>query len=285
MKVQEKIKKCVAFVALQMADETFRLVGTVFFIVRDKQKHNYSYAVTAKHVIEGVKNKGLEKVFLKLNLTDGQSGLFATNISDWIYHNDKNVDIAIHPIGLQSNFDHLLYPESAFATSEFINKNEIDVGDEVIITGLFKHHHGTTRNLPIVRIGNISAMVGERIQTKETLMDGYLIEARSIGGLSGSPVFINLGIVRKLGGQIKHCQGDDFHNLLGLIYGHYDSNVGQIDQANTDSNENERVNTGIAIVTPVTKIIDMFNQDNVKEHEKKVSKLIEQKNKTNAQFQ
>ena len=200
MKVQEKIKKCVAFVALQMADGTFHLVGTTFFIGRDKQKNNYSYAVTAKHVIEGIKSKGLDKVFLRINLTNGEAGLFATNASDWIYHNDKNVDIALHPIGLQANFDHLLYPESAFVTPEFINENEIDVGDEVIITGLFRHHHGTNRNLPIVRIGNISAMPGEKIQTKEALMDGYLIEARSIGGLSGSPVFTNLGIIRKLGG-------------------------------------------------------------------------------------
>lgn len=178
-----------------MADGTFRLVGTTFFVGRDKQKNNYSYAVTAKHVIEGIKSKGLDKVFLRINLTNGEAGLFATNASDWIYHNDKNVDVALHPIGLQGNFDHLLYPESAFVTPEFINENEIDVGDEVIITGLFRHHNGTNRNLPIVRIGNISAMPMEKIQTKETLMDGYLIEARSIGGLSGSPVFTNLGII------------------------------------------------------------------------------------------
>jgi hypothetical protein len=275
MKVQENIKKCVAFVALQMADGTIRLVGTVFFIVRDKQKHNYSYAVTAKHVIEGIKNKGLEKVFLRMNLKDGQVGLFATNISDWIYHNDVNVDIALHPIGLNANFDHLLYPESEFVTEEFIKENEIDVGDEVIITGLFKHHHGTNRNLPIVRIGNISAMLVEKIQTKETLMDGYLIEARSIGGLSGSPVFTNLGIVRKIGGEIKHRQGDDFHNLIGLIYGHYDSHVSQIDEVNTDWNDNERVNTGIAIVTPITKLIDLFNQTKVRELEIRFAEIIE----------
>lgn len=212
-----------------------------------------------------------------MNMADGQLGIFSTNVKDWIYHEDQNVDIAIHPIGLSKAFDHLISPESAFVTAEFIKENEIDVGDEVIITGLFKHHHGTNRNVPIIRIGNIASMGEEKVQTKNAFMDAYLIEARSIGGLSGSPVFTNLGIVRKLGGEIKHKQGDDFHNLLGLIYGHYDSKISQIDEVCEDINDSERVNTGIAIVTPIIKLIELFEQKNVKINERKVDDVIEQK--------
>ena len=77
-------------------------------------------------------------------------------------------------------------------TEKVIKENEIEVGEEVFVTGLFSHHHGQSKNIPIVRVGNISAMPEEKIQTKEHLMDAYLIEARSIGGLSGSPVFVIL---------------------------------------------------------------------------------------------
>lgn len=277
MKVQENIKKCVAFVAIKMADNSFRLIGTVFFVGRDTQKNKYTYAVTAKHVIEGAANKGLEMVYLRMNMSNGQLGIFSTNVKDWIYHQNKNVDIAVHPIGLSGSLDHLLYPESEFVTTEFIKQNEIDVGDEVIITGLFKHHQGTNKNLPIIRIGNIASMGDEKVQTRDAFMDAYLIEARSIGGLSGSPVFINLGIIRKLGGQIKHRKGDDFHNLLGLIHGHCDSKVSQVDEVNEDLEESERVNTGIAIVTPITKLAELFEQEEIKLNERKVDTKIAQK--------
>lgn len=282
MKVQENIKKCVAYVAIKMADSSFRLVGTVFFIGRDKEKNNYSYAVTAKHVIDGIKGKGLEEVFLRVNLKNGQLGIISTKLENWIYHKDSSVDIAIHPIGMQDSMDHLLYPESGFVTDEIIKENEVDVGDEVFVTGLFIHHHGTKKNLPIIRVGNIAAMLGEKIQTKNSFMEAYLIEARSIGGLSGSPVFLNLGIVRKLGGQIKYRQGDDFHNLLGLIFGHYDSSVSKIDEITEDIGEIERVNTGIAIVTPIIKLVEIFSQDEIVKHEENIDKIIEERKKTGA---
>ena len=53
-------------------------------------------------------------------------------------------------------------------------------------------------NLPIVRLGAIAAMPGEYIKTDWGCLRAYLIEARSIGGLSGSPVFIRVGTTRTL---------------------------------------------------------------------------------------
>jgi hypothetical protein len=71
-------------------------------------------------------------------------------------------------------------------------------------------------------VGNLAALSEEKISIgsgKE--IEGYLIEARSIGGLSGSPVFLNLGSVRSIGGQVKHALGIPTRIfLLGLIHGH-----------------------------------------------------------------
>jgi hypothetical protein len=204
MRVDDQIKKCVAFVALQKADKSYVFVGTVFFVARNNTENKHSYAITAKHVIEGIKSKGLEKVFLRVNLTTGQTGIIETEANQWIYHSDENVDIAAYSLRLTEVVDHVFYPETYFVDAEFIERFELDIGDEVFVTGLFKHHHGNTRNLPIIRIGNISSMVVEKIQTRDLIMDAYLIESRSIGGLSGSPVFTNLGIIRKLKGKIQY---------------------------------------------------------------------------------
>ena len=104
------------------------------------------------------------------------------------------------PIKIKENEDHMYYSTSEFADDKFILENEVGVGDEVFITGLFSHHHGNHKNIPIVRTGNIASMPEEKIQTQNYLREAFLIEARSIGGLSGSPVFLNLGIVKKTQG-------------------------------------------------------------------------------------
>jgi hypothetical protein len=137
------------------------------------------------------------------------------------------------------------------ATPEMMRSNEVALGDEVFVSGLFRHHYGTNRNIPIVRVGNLAAMDEEKVSTRTLgLIDAYLIEARSTGGLSGSPVFVNLGIHRMIGGKIKQVSGDrPMFFLLGLVHGHYDIPLGD---AGTGSNES--VNAGIAIVVPFIAI-------------------------------
>jgi hypothetical protein len=65
--------------------------------------------------------------------------------------------------------------------------------------------------------------------------------------------------------------------LLGLIYGHYDTNVGEIDSIVEDLDENKKVNTGIAIVTPITKLIELFKQEKIIKHEALIDKKIAKK--------
>jgi hypothetical protein len=257
MKIPQDFKKCVAFVALQMADQSFRLCGTVFFVNRDNSKNKLSYAVTAKHILDGIKRKGLEEIMFRINLKNNSSTWIKSHLSAWKIPEDPNVDIAILPMTFMEDYDHLVFPMSLALNSNIISTNEIDVGDEVFITGLFVHHHGVNKNIPIVRIGNIAAMPGEKIQTREQSMDAYLIEARSIGGLSGSPVFVNLGVSRLLAGRVQHASGPMLY-LSGIIYGHYDVTTDQIDNSIEDSTKIEKVNTGIAIVTPIEKLEELF---------------------------
>ena len=64
------------------------------------------------------------------------------------------------------------------------------VGDEVATVGLYTSHHGHTKNIPVVRVGHISMLPDEPVMSTRGYVEAYLVEVRSIVGLSGSPVYI-----------------------------------------------------------------------------------------------
>ena len=109
-------------------------------------------------------------------------------------------------------------------------------------------------------------MTDEKVNTKYGLLDAYLIEARSIGGLSGSPVFVNLGLVRSINGKlVKSPASYGPHYFLGLIHGHWDEAVNSTPSDTEDIQSVKSVNMGIAIVTPGEKILDLLNDARVKD--------------------
>jgi hypothetical protein len=258
MLIPDDIRKCVAFVGLQMANGEFRLCGSVFFLGRDKPGQSAAspmYAVTAKHVIEKIRAMGTDQVWLRLNLKSGEARWFNTSLNDWFSHpKDRSIDVAILETGLDISFDHLVYPYSRCVTDEVMRENQVGLGDEVFITGLFRHHHGSRRNIPIVRVGNLACMTEEKVSTKYLgEIDAYLVEARSIGGLSGSPVFLNLGITRVIEKSVRFAQGETIYYLLGLVHGHYDEREDEADGVELPGAEG-KVNTGIAVVVPFHSI-------------------------------
>jgi hypothetical protein len=162
-------------------------------------------------------------------------------------------------------FQCKLIPEKMFLTDDAMQTGDIGTGDEVFITGLFAHMSASARNLPIVRMGNIAMMPDEEVPTKRGPMEAYLIEARSIGGLSGSPAFVRE--TSPLGGIGK------FH-LLGLMHGHWDIPP---EDKNTlriayDASEDSRVNLGIATVVPARKVREVLNQPGIVEIRQRVEK-------------
>ena len=135
------------------------------------------------------------------------------------------------------------------ATKEIIKSEHIGPGDELFIIGHFRYHTGQYKNIPVVRVGNIAACPSEPLKTKSGPMKGYLIEARSIGGLSGSPVFTNLNPFRPIDGAIKlEAKTTKQHYLLGVMRGHYDEGREEFKNSSVDV---EGVNVGIGIVTPL----------------------------------
>ena len=261
MLVPDEVRKCVVFVCYQ-GKQGITLGGTAFFVSmpREGLEGIFGYLITAKHIIEGIKQKSTDgKVYLRINQKNKPPILVTCDLGQWKYHpNESNVDVAALPWAPDTSiFDCLYIGASMAATPEVITREHIGCGDEVFLTGLFNSHYGKQNNLPIIRIGNIASMPEEPIQTKNMgAIDAYLIEARSIGGLSGSPVFVQVGGVR---GYTMYA-GSKFY-WLGLMHGHFDLSELELDEVSSDTLMEVKVNMGIAIVVPVSKILEVLNQD------------------------
>jgi hypothetical protein len=139
----------------------------------------------------------------------------------------------------------------------------VGLGDDVFVAGLFSRRMGKARNIPIVRVGNIAALPEEPIETAMGLQEAYLIELLSIGGLSGSPVFTYLGGIRResaeAGAEDLHYRAGAIH-LLGLVHGHWNAALqDRVDVATDALDGGERVNMGIAIVVPITRVLEILS--------------------------
>ncbi len=181
-------------------------------------------------------------------MTNGNFVKISIPIDGWFSHpTDKSIDVAIVECGIPTDADHVVIPFSICATASVFSEHEVSLGDEVFVSGLFHRYFGNKRNIPIVRVGHLAALGEEKISTEKFGdIDGYLVEARSTGGLSGSPVFLNLGVVRMINGEVKHSQKKDtVFFLLGLIHGHFLAKSGD---------GVEDVNAGIAIVVSIASI-------------------------------
>ena len=146
----------------------------------------------------------------------------------------------------------------------------IGIEDEVVISGLFTRRTGKAKNLPIVRFGNIAAIPSERLSDSKTGLDfhAYLIEFRSMGGLSGSPVFayIGPGRVDPSGKPLQFAFAALY--LIGVVRGHWEHEEPRIPFPSVFSDETGKVNWGIGVVTPATELIPiLYSEQFVKQRE------------------
>jgi hypothetical protein len=238
------------------------------------------FVVTAKHVAaELLKGDWL----IRVNTTDGKSSDFhGTRDQRWWFHPTRPecVDVAVIPFPGVSDgvLDAASVPLSMFLDEKTIHEVNIGAGDEVHITGIFNQMTKHSRNLPIVRTGNV-ALIPEAgtVVAQATLgqgtepvgIEGYLIEARSIGGLSGSPTFVRAtGTIQspsqnKVTGKMESREWSvpGPYYLLGLMHGHWeilsekrnDPEPGTARRGDLGS-----VNMGIAIVVPARQIKEVL---------------------------
>lgn len=258
MQIPDEVRKCVAFIYYDTHDGGQAMAGTAFFVslpFKDRDDLMHVLVVTAHHIIANIERYGAtDQVYLRLNTTSGDTIRAISRTGDWKGHTtDKSVDVAVLSWSPPTDIvDFRAVPMAIALDDEAIAKHGIGPGEDVFITGLFQRHYGSGRNIPIIRVGNLALMQEEKIDDGSPYapLDAYLIEARSTGGLSGSPVFLHAGFTRWVKDDVQHSTSNAPFFLLGLIHGHWDES----------DDDQRRVNMGIALVVPVEKILEILKQ-------------------------
>lgn len=264
MLIPSVYRDCVCFIYATFEGES-KPIGTAFFLALTEGNVTFTVVVTALHVVanaEMTSDDGL--TVLRVNTKDGGFRMVEIAAHKWFKPDmsEEIVDIAFcqwEDLPKASEFDIVRVGSELLATAEVVSAEEIGVGNEVAFAGLFVKHHGRRRNEPIVRFGNISAMPAEPVSTKVGEIEAYLVESRSVGGLSGSPVFVDVGLLRIVNNvrQYREGQGASLY-LLGVVNAHWDAPVGST--AVEGDLSTEMVNMGIAVVTPIYKVLEVIQR-------------------------
>jgi hypothetical protein len=148
-------------------------------------REKYTYAVTNKHLIDDI------YPVIRLNTKEGGIDYLPADQSSWTISVDD--DLAILEISLNENHAYYAIPEEYYLTEKEVEEYDIGAGDDVYMIGRFVNRDGVLRNTPSARFGNISIMGGEDVEHRlGHLQENISVEMRSIGGYSGSPVFVYL---------------------------------------------------------------------------------------------
>ncbi|MEI9981939.1 MAG: hypothetical protein WDN69_01170 [Aliidongia sp.] len=254
--------------------------------------------MTARHVIEGT-TRITNKITVRLN---DRSGNWIDKIydrSEWFFHADENIDVAVCPTNLRKSDYSILHcpTDGNILNKSVLNYYNIGIGDEVNVAGLFRHDLSPSRNIPVIRTGTIAAMPHGRIRTTHGYQESFLIEIRSIEGLSGSPVSVGIPPLRDVRlptGPIPHLfgaapdyvppnRGESAPYLVGMMLGAFEvsrpSDSMQFVSDSSSSTETQpppsgySINTGLAAVLPTESIIEAVEQPEVKAARKEMVDL------------
>jgi hypothetical protein len=262
-------------------EEQVTWAGTAFFVSAPAPSGmdlQHVYLVTVKHIADKLPTRDW---CIRVNTKDGKSILVRGDASvRWWKHptQEESVDCAVLPIGPpeDANVDLTYVPLSMFATEQVIEENGIGEGDEVFVIGLFTRLAGNDRNVAIVRTGNVAMIPREplpaaKIDSYIGPMDAYLMETRSMGGISGSPVFVretvvlrDLAFTNEGTGKTKQTlalAAGEFY-LLGINHGHWNMHPSEHNRYDFRATHNvsESIALGISIIVPAQKILEILHR-------------------------
>ena len=291
MQVIDEIRRCIAFIGVP-STRGFQVLGTGFFVVIEDDGYYYSYLVTAAHVLwpdrgrrGGSPTPSALNAHVRTNRVNDKPREDPAPPSKWLFHPDRTIDVCALPLGFQKlelsddgaeprYIDIADFSEPRDAPSP----HGVTLGDEIFIPSAFVGRVGENRNIPVIRIGNIAAMPEEPIEAASPRRAAYLIETRSLGGVSGAPVFVNLQQVRSTRAPVatagmrkpppdRFPRSDDArvsfpYVLLGMLLGAHSGQYADdfVSEADTDIVVPKDVdfNAGISVVLPTWDILDFL---------------------------
>jgi hypothetical protein len=268
--ISDDALRSVAFIGIRK-DGKFLPRATCFFADWIEDQHHFDHLVTAEHVVSGLLTRGHD-IWLRVNLVNGKTAELKLDSQTFRYHPKNGLeptDVAVYPFisrlidertGEATDADIRSFPlngEGGLLPTDLFRQRYMGRGGEISIIGLFRSHYGHNRNIPIVRVGNIAALPQEPVSTKLGFISAYLIEARSIAGLSGSPVMAMAdNALELIQGIAKRPLVHGGAALLGLMHGHFDVPNLNEDVVMDEEEPTRSVHTGIGVVIPVEKIVE-----------------------------
>lgn len=272
-RIEDNIVDCTVYLyeSVNDADAGERYGGTGFLMAVpykediDGVRRSHVYAVTNHHVIEN----GFPVI--RLNKYDAVQDKWHDSIpltdQDWKF-TCPGPDLAVALLDDQEivhNYRHYMWMPGSILIPKWIEHWNIGIGSDVFVVGRFMGHAGEQRNLPVVRFGNISMMNYESVDNPEWScgpQEIYLVETRSISGMSGSPVFWY---------QLNPENPDEIDDLgvrlLGVDMGHM--NVRLSDDPKKWAGES---NSGMTMVIPAWHIIELLNRNDLRVQREQIEK-------------
>jgi len=272
-------------------------VGSGFLIgVRTEKNSLFSYFVTAKHVVVPILSGNKITLKLRFSNANGKGGEiipFQTDMyigKQWLEHKNKNVDLAVIPIGLFNNKEieaagvkWVMYTVTSptakfFATADWIKIHEVTQGYKVFTVGLSPFiYNRAEKNLVLSRFGTISFLMEKEFDFPPPLNWGvqkvYFVDCPTFGGNSGGPVYLY--------SECSQCSGfipETRVSLLGIMTGFIPSalrkayvEVPEKELTKTKKKELRKKvevdleNTGIASIVPVDYLVDILFSDELKQ--------------------
>ena len=247
MRLGAAILECVVFFYdnEENAEAGENPLGTGFLVWTNDgdSTRTHVYLVTCDHIVRA------SAPFHIVRWNQGASGTFtaATSELDWLPH-PKNDDLSACYLGLDPMLGGRYAATSAFITEDQL-ETDVDLGEECVMVGCFAPHPGKARNVPVVRFGNVSMMPAEPVYMKERNFNQecFLVEMRSRGGYSGSPVYLL---------PSTNLESPHVRETLGICCGHFI-------ETNVLTGQSE--NSGMAVVIPAWKIAELINRPEFRE--------------------
>lgn len=231
------------------------------------------YAVTNAHVVRGFP-------VIRLNTVDDTIDVLNLSVNDWICHPNGD-DLAVAPIQLPTS-KHNYFPLNSayFVHRDDMERGTIGAGDDTFMVGRFITHGGRQRNTPSLRFGSIAMLPFDNVKLESGhSQEAFLVETRSISGYSGSPVFVyrpketrvaapprdRFDLRSNWGGESRYTAITDLvgiPELLGIDCGHIQKYEKVVDRIGNPHPQGWKVssNTGMAIVIPAWRLVDLFNK-------------------------
>jgi hypothetical protein len=150
---------------------------------------SHIYAITCQHVAP----RGHS--IIRINTNDSASRFIDVHPDDWQWipgHDDVAAVDITERIDLEKDNVSLI-PSQLLVTRKFATYEELEIGEDGFMLGLFAEVPGRVRNLVAARFGNVSLLADDETpikQPNENLRPSHIFDMRSRPGFSGSPVFI-----------------------------------------------------------------------------------------------